>query len=165
MISGWKCRRIGRPPASLSRQITSVLFSRILRQRDVRRPEDLASEVLIHDLSMEGHAGFPSWDVWLRKAGITDPVTTRGMKINNSAAVLQAAAEGQGVALARSVMARDDLASGRLVRLFPELSSASPLAYCVVYRGECSNLPRLVAFRDWLFEEATGELPITGIES
>jgi len=76
------------------------------------------------------------------------------MKINNSAAVLQAAAEGHGVALARSVMARDDLASGRLVRLFPEISVASELAYYVVYRPECASLPRLTTFRDWLLVEA-----------
>ncbi|MEO6291471.1 MAG: LysR substrate-binding domain-containing protein, partial [Burkholderiaceae bacterium] len=67
----------------------------------------------------------------------------------------QAAIEGHGVALARSVMARDDLASGRLVRLFPEISFASALAYYVVYRPECATLPRLVAFRDWLLKEAT----------
>ena len=77
------------------------------------------------------------------------------MKINNSAAVLQAAIEGQGVALARSVMASDDLSSGRLVRLFPQLSFASPLAYYVVYRAECSGLPRLLAFREWLMSEAS----------
>jgi len=147
----------------MDEEVYPVCSPRLLRQRGVRRPEDLAREVLIHDLSMEGHAGFPSWEAWLRRAGIADAVTTRGMKINNSAAVLQAAAEGQGVALARSVMARDDLAAGRLVRLFPEISFASPLAYFVVYRGECSNLPRLVAFREWLLEEAPGELP--GIES
>ena len=75
------------------------------------------------------------------------------MKINNSAAVLQAAAEGQGVALARSVMAHDDLTSGRLVRLFPEITFPSPLAYYVVYRAECSSKPKLLAFRDWLIKE------------
>lgn len=120
----------------------------------LREPGDLARETLIHDLSMEGHAGFPSWDAWLAKAELTDVATARGMKINNSAAVLQAAAEGRGIALARSVMARDDLASGRLVRLFPQISFASPLAYYIVYRPECAALPRLAAFRDWLLEEA-----------
>ena len=62
--------------------------------------------------------------------------------------------EGQGVALARSVMAHDDLASGRLVRLFPELTFASPLAYYVVYRAECASLPKLAVFRNWLLGEA-----------
>lgn len=120
----------------------------------LRGPNDLARETLIHDLSMDDHAGFPSWDAWLQKAGVTDVATTRGLRINNSAAVLQAAIEGHGVALARSVMAHDDLATGRLVRLFPEITFASPLAYYVVYRAECSSLPKLVAFRGWLLKEA-----------
>lgn len=124
----------------------------------VQKPNDLARETLIHDLSMDSHTGFPTWDTWLQKAGVTDVATTRGMKINNSAAVLQAAIDGRSIALARSVMAHDDLATGRLIRLFPEINFVSPLAYYVIYRPECTGLPRLAAFRDWLHEEATTDL-------
>lgn len=120
----------------------------------LRNAADLRRVTLIHDLSMDSHTGFPTWDTWLRKAGVTDVSTKRGLKINNSAAVLQAAIEGHGVALARSVMAHDDLTAGRLVRLFPDVAFTSPLAYYVVFRGECSGLPKLTAFRDWLLEEA-----------
>lgn len=120
----------------------------------LQSPADLARETLIHDLSMDRSTGFPAWDTWLQKAGAKDVATARGMRINNSAAVLQAAIDGHGVALARSVMARDDLAAGRLVRLFPEITFPSPLAYYVVYRDDCSDLAKLVAFRDWLLEEA-----------
>ncbi|MGB6007278.1 transcriptional regulator GcvA [Castellaniella sp.] len=128
------------------------------RCRELCKPNDLAHETLIHDLSMTGHAGFPSWEAWMGKAGVADAAMTwRGLRINNSAAVLQAAIEGHGIALARSVMARDDLASGRLVRLFPEISFALDVAYYVVYRPECSGLPKLVAFRDWLLSEAASQ--------
>lgn len=118
------------------------------------KPDDLAQEMLIHDLSMDSHTGFPNWEAWMRKACTNDTVTLRGMQINNSAAVLQAAVEGHGVALARSVMAHDDLASGRLVRLFPKITFSSTLAYYIVYRPECASLPRLTTFRDWLLAEA-----------
>ena len=76
------------------------------------------------------------------------------MRIDNSAAVLQAAIEGRGVALARSILARDDLATGRLLRLFPAVQVPSKLAYFVVYRAEYASLPKLRTFRDWLIEEA-----------
>lgn len=121
----------------------------------LRKPADLANETLIHDLSMDADAGFPSWGAWLRAAGATEVSAKRGMKINSSAAVLQAAIDGQGVALARSVMARDDLDAGRLVRLFPKISVESELAYFVVYRSECASLPKVAAFKAWLMEEAT----------
>jgi LysR family glycine cleavage system transcriptional activator len=120
----------------------------------LRSPVDLAKETLIHDLSMDSHANFPSWNAWLKNAGVAGVATRRAMRINNSAAVLQAAMDGQGIALARSVMARDDLAAGRLVRLFPAVTWPSVLAYFVVYRPERANFPRLVAFRDWILAEA-----------
>ena len=125
------------------------------RNAGFQEPGDLSRETLIHDLSMEGHADFPTWDAWFQNAGVSSVGAARGLKINNSAAVLQAAAEGHGIALARGVMARDDLAAGRLVRLFPDIEITSALAYYVVYRADCASLPKLVAFRDWLKEEAT----------
>ena len=139
----------------MDEEVYPVCSLRLLREHGrLQKPNDLAHATLIHDLSMDSHAGFPSWDAWLQKAGVTDVANARGMKINNSAAVLQAAIDGHGVALARSVMAHDDLTTGHLVRLFPEITFVSPLAYFVVYRAGCSSRPKLVAFRDWLLKEA-----------
>ncbi len=138
----------------MDEEIYPVCSPELLRQPGrLQKLSDLTEETLIHDLSMDGHAGFPTWATWMEEAGVTGADTQRGMRINNSAAVLQAATEGRGIALARSVMVRDDLAAGRLVRLFPEISVASALAYYVVYRPECANLSRLVAFREWLHTE------------
>lgn len=126
------------------------------KARRLHKPADLLRQTLIHDLSMGADEGFPTWDSWLRTAGVTHPATTaRGLKINNSAAVLQAAIDGQGVALARSVMAHDDVASGRLVRLFPSVRMASPLSYYVVYRADCAGMPRPQRFRQWLLRQAS----------
>lgn len=119
-----------------------------------RTVADLAGQTLIHDLSVDPAAGFMTWEAWLQKAGAPDVPTARGLRINNSAAVLQAAIDGHGVALARSIMARDDVRAGRLVRLFPDITVPSALAYYVVHRPECAGLPKLKAFRDWLFAEA-----------
>ncbi|MDI5983585.1 transcriptional regulator GcvA [Halomonas sp. M4R5S39] len=138
----------------MDEEVYPVCSPNLLHNGRLKAPADLARETLIHDLSMDDQSGFPSWSVWLKDAGVAEVGTTRGLRINNSASVLQAAIDAHGVALARSVMARDDLAAGRLVRLFPELRFASPLAYYVVYRPECAGLPRLKTFRDWLFEAA-----------
>ena len=91
----------------------------------------------------------------LTNATLSKVDTSRGMQINNSAAVLQAVINGHGVALVRSVMARDDVAAGRLVRLFPEITFSSPLAYYVVYQAESAHMAKLKAFRDWLFAEVS----------
>ncbi|WDG08979.1 transcriptional regulator GcvA [Vibrio campbellii] len=123
-------------------------------QRRFVSPSDLLKETLIHDLSLDSFTGFPTWSEWFVKAGVKDKILGHNIQINNSAAVLQSAIDGNGIALARSVMVKDDLASGRLIRLFPEIQFDSPLAYYVVYRAESEELPRIVSFKSWLFEEA-----------
>jgi len=140
----------------MDEEIYPVCSPTLLQQkRRLRTPADLAGQTLIHDLSVDARAGFATWSTWLEQADAVDVATKRGLRINNSAAVLQAAIDGHGIALARSIMARDDLAAGRLVRLFPKIALAARLAYYVVYRPECADLPRLVAFRDWLVSEAS----------
>ena len=142
----------------MGEEVFPVCSPELLRQHGhLQTPMELGGVTLIHDLSMDGDVGFPTWEKWFAKANVVRLTTSRGMKINNSAAVLQAAIEGRGVALARSVMAHDDLAAGRLVRLFAEVRFESELAYYVVYRPECANLPRVVAFRDWLRNEAASQ--------
>lgn len=144
----------------MDEEVYPVCSPKLLDERQrLQKPEDLTHETLIHDLSMDSHTGFPTWDTWLQRAGVAQVSIKRGMQINNSAAVLQAAIDGHGVALARSVMACGDLAAGRLVRLFPEIDCTSELAYYVVYRPECASLPRLAAFRDWIIREAKTRAP------
>lgn len=113
------------------------------------QPAQLAGLPLIHDLSVDSRTGFMTWSEWLHRATADNVDAMRGMQVNNSAAVLQAAAEGRGVALA----AREDVAS-RLVRLFPEISVAATLAYYIVYRPECASLSKVMTFRQWLHSEA-----------
>jgi len=140
----------------MEEELYPVCAPKWLNERDhLQAPSDLASETLIHDLSMDGYTGFPSWNTWFDKAGAPEVDTTRGLKINNSSAVLQAAIDGQGIALARSVMAREDLAAGRLVRLFPSIDCASSLAYYVVYPAEYAGRPGVAAMLTWLSEEAS----------
>ncbi len=139
----------------LSEEVYPFCSPMLLKQRArLKHPADLARETLIHDLSMEGHRHFPSWASWLKAVGVDGVSTKRGLMINNSASVLQAAIDGHGIALARSVMAHDDVQAGRLVRLFPKTAFVSPMAYYVVYREACAHQPRLMAFRDWLLTEA-----------
>jgi LysR family glycine cleavage system transcriptional activator len=118
-------------------------------------PSALAGHTLIHDLSMQNHTEFPTWRSWFYVAGIPDMESERGLQINNSAAVLQAAIDGQGIALGRSVMMREDLTAGRLVKLFDTISSPSKLAYYIVYRPECAELPRVTTFCEWLLSETS----------
>ena len=113
-------------------------------------PNDLADFALLHDHSMPLSSGFPTWSSWLIKQALGDIDSNKGLKINNSASVIQAAVAGQGVALGRSVLAKDDLACGRLVKPFPELNSTTDLAYYIVWRPEHDKSAKVQAFKAWL---------------
>ena len=66
---------------------------------------------------------------------------------------LQAAAHGQGVALASTALVADDLAAGRLVWPF-DLCVPTAFAYYVVVPELAADKPKIVAFRSWLLGEA-----------
>ena len=120
----------------------------------LRGPDDLRHKTLIHDATIGFDADFPSWPRWLAAAGVRGVDAGRGLRINASAAVTQAAIAGQGVALGRSVVVADDLAAGRLVRLFPDVRCSVGWAYWVVHTPEGARLAKVAAFRDWLVAEA-----------
>src|SRR3546814_16429937 len=72
----------------MDEDVYPVCSPQFLHQREhLRSPSDLAQETLIHDLSMDGHVGFPTWEAWMQKAGVTDAAPSRGMRINNSAEI------------------------------------------------------------------------------
>ena len=73
----------------------------------LRTPEDLHRHTLLHDDNRTG------WTVWFLAAGIQGGDPTRGPGFTDSSLVLQAAAEGQGVALGRGALAANDLAADR----------------------------------------------------
>jgi LysR family transcriptional regulator, glycine cleavage system transcriptional activator len=119
----------------------------------LRAPEDLRHHPLIHDMSMASTAAFRTWRDWHAAAGLPIADSQRGLRINDSAAAYRMAMSGHGVALGRTTLVEQDLASGRMVRPFgPALECA--LAYHVVYRPHNADAPLVSAFRDWLVSEA-----------
>lgn len=119
----------------------------------LRSADDLRHHALIHDMSMRAEASFPTWTSWLAAAGITNIESGRGLQINDSAAATQAAVVGRGVALGRTILVADDLASGALIRPFGSAQSHA-FAYYVVCEPGRSNEPAIEAFVQWLLQEA-----------
>ena len=67
--------------------------------------------------------------------------------------VIDAAIDGQGIALARTTLAATDLINGRLVRPFAEELRLSK-TYWIICPKATTTLPKIVIFRDWLLAEA-----------
>lgn len=137
-------------------EVFPVCSPRLLRGKHaLRTPEDLKWHTLLHEeWVVQGEDAWPDWRTWLKAAGVLGVDAGRGPRFNDSSLTIQAAINGNGVMLAGSVLVRDDLAAGRLVRPFgPGVATQADLAYYVVYPEGTEQQPKIKAFRDWLFSE------------
>jgi LysR family glycine cleavage system transcriptional activator len=75
---------------------------------------------------------------------------------SDSSHTMQAAIDGQGIALARSSLIGSDIRNGVLVRLF-DIVVALPRKYFLVYPPRLADSPKLAPFRQWLFDEIAEE--------
>jgi LysR family transcriptional regulator, glycine cleavage system transcriptional activator len=99
------------------------------------------------------------WKPWFDAVGLDWVEPSRGPIFNDSALMLQAAVEGQGVALARTSLLGNDVRNGLLVRLF-DIDVPAPRRYYLVYPPRLAGSPKLALFRAWLQDEIRGEQPV-----
>ncbi len=114
-----------------------------------KRPTDLARYTLLR-------ADDEPWLPWFEAAGLDWPEPTRGPMFNDSAHLMQAAAEGQGVALARATLLGNDERNGVLVRPFA-IEAPAPRRFYLVYPPRNADSPKLAAFRAWLQVEIAAD--------
>ncbi|MFL5029819.1 MAG: transcriptional regulator GcvA [Xanthobacteraceae bacterium] len=97
------------------------------------------------------------WSKWLDAAGVSCPDLSHGPIMNRASMLIDAAIDGQGIALARTALAAWDLINGRLVRPF---AIALPLSksYWIVCPKATAMLPKIAKARDWLLAEAAGDV-------
>ena len=139
----------------LSEEIFPVCSPKLLEgPAPLAQPGDLRHHTLIHLEWGSEDVTAPTWRMWLLAAGVHDIDFTRGPVFSMTSLALQAAIEGQGVALASSFLVADDLAAGRLVVPF-DLSVCDPLdfAYHIVVPKRTADLAKVAAFKDWLLGE------------
>ncbi len=109
-------------------------------------PASILSEPLLIDRNL-------SWRAWFRSAGLKLDRDIAGTSFTDTNALMEAAVTGQGIALGRLSFTGSDILAGKLVRLSEH---SLRVAYChyAVYPMSSESNPALVAFRDWLIEEA-----------
>jgi LysR family glycine cleavage system transcriptional activator len=116
-----------------------------LAPRLPRVPADLARHTLLR-------SDDESWKPWFDAVGLDWPEPARGPIFNDSALMLQAAVEGQGIALARTSLLGNDVRNGLLVRLF-DIDVPAARRYYIVYPQRLAGSPKIALFRRWLLDE------------
>ena len=123
----------------------------------LEHPEDLGWHALLRQEWAPGNPTWPDWAMWLRAAGVENVDPTQGPEFGSGSygLMMDAALAGQGVALASSVLAADDIEAGRLVKPF-DLSMHQSLRYYLVGPEATADEPMTAAFREWVSSEAGG---------
>ena len=113
----------------------------------LERPEDLVGKVLLRSYRSDEWAG------WFVAAGMTgDPPIAKGMMFDSSLAMVEAALQGLGVALAPPLMFQRHLTAGSLHQPFDVFVSRG--SYWLTSLKSRNETPAMLVFKEWLFEQA-----------
>jgi LysR family glycine cleavage system transcriptional activator len=135
-----------------SEQLFVVCSPKLLTgHRRVLRPSDVLKFPLLHLDDRK------DWSRWLEAAGVVTADVPHGPVLNRVSMVIDAAVDGQGMALARTALAAWDLINGRLVRPFSQALRLSK-TYWIVCPKATAMLPKIKACREWLLAEAADDI-------
>jgi len=114
---------------------------------------DLRHHTLLHNEDSGCDPGSPDWAMWLATAGIDEIDASHGIYFSQGEMLIDAAIEGQGIALVGSVLAAGAIESGRLVQPF-ETRLPVRLSFHLVATRQKSHSPKVAAFREWILDES-----------
>lgn len=134
-------------PLFQPKEIVVCAPSLVKRGPRLREFGDLKHHTLLHD---DSHG---TWTRWLEAVGAKDVSARRGIICGDRNAMLQAALEGQGVAIASTVFAGTDLDAGRLVQVFSQEVASEFSIYAVCLPRRLSD-PLVAGVLEWLEAEA-----------
>ena len=107
-----------------------------------RQPSDLLKFPLLH------LDDWKTWSRWFDAAGVADADVPHGPVLNRASMLIDAAVDGQGIALARTALAAWDLIDGRLSAVRGVLEVVQHLLDRLS-EGDV-ELPKIATFREWL---------------
>jgi len=132
-------------------QVFPVCSPKLLKGRQrLAKPADVLKFSLLHLESGR------DWGAWLDAAGVPDAKVSLGPVMNRASMLIDAAVEGQGIALARTTLAAWDLLNGRLVRPFTEALRVAR-TYWIVCPKATAMVPKVKIAREWLLAEAADD--------
>lgn len=133
----------------MSEEMSPVCSPRLAQS--LKTPADLANHVILRD-TFEGQGPRSSWDFWAKEVGVKLPRFKQTRKYGQANMVIQAAINGQGVAMGRSPLVKDAIDAGTLVYPF-DLSAPSQLSYWFVCEHDALKSKSVQAFRNWIQDQ------------
>ena len=121
--------------------------------KPLHTPDDLKNHRLLHVDWGYLRTSMPDWRIWIKEVGIKDINIDHGPHFTIESMAIEAAINGNGVALVSHHAVAEDLKAGRLVRLF-NLAIPADFSYWLVCPHEYLRRAKVRAFCDWLLDQA-----------
>jgi LysR family transcriptional regulator, glycine cleavage system transcriptional activator len=135
-------------------RVFPVCSPALLDTNPLRKPQDLKNHVLLQYDDPEGRHPWLHWKTWLEVERISELRPAGTLSFSGYEQIIPAAIAGHGVALGRTPLVKDLLASRQLIAPFK--STADPArAYYALVAKHAAGRPEVAAFLDWLKIEAT----------
>lgn len=115
--------------------------------------ESAFQQPLIHIDWGEHNQNLPSWEDWLKAAGLSIKATKGGPHFNLSSMAIEAAVQSKGLLLGQDVLINDELKNGRLVKL-SQVSLPLGQAYYLAYPERTLYNPNAALFIEWIKQKA-----------
>ncbi|WP_374656176.1 LysR substrate-binding domain-containing protein [Dongia sp.] len=123
----------------------------------LRQPADLVNHAML-----QVYTAAEDWHDWLEAAHLPTLKGRAAPKFDSYLLAIEAAVEGQGVAVVPEFMVAPDLKSGRLVKPFPEIEVRHGASWYLACLEERVKEPRMQHFRDWLVAEIASDPAFAG---
>ena len=117
----------------------------------LRQPAELVNHRLLSVYTAER-----DWSLWLGTAGVPELLTRRSLLFDSYLLALEAAIDGQGVALVPDFVPATDLRAGRIVQPFP-LGVPQAGAWYLVCRKERAQDRSILSLHQWLTAEVAAD--------
>ena len=149
---------VGREPGMdavrlFGERVFPVCSPKLLKKKPLQKPSDLRHHVLLQYDDPDIRHPWLHWKTWLEVERIADLRPAGTLAFSGYEQIIPAAVAGHGVALGRSPLVRDLIASGELVAPFK--SSADPArAYFAIVSRNAAGRPEVDSFVAWLKKEA-----------
>ena len=134
-------------PLFTTKDIVVCAPSLLNRGPPIQTIADLRHHTLLHDDS------YAAWTRWFNASGVKSANPRRGVVCGDRNSMLQAAIDGQGVGIVAEIFAAQELAAGRLVKVF-DLEVAAEFSIYAVCLPRRLGDPVVAGALDWLLDAA-----------
>lgn len=138
-------------------RVFPVCAPSVLKGHALKSPQELSLHVLLHYDDPARRFPWLQWDVWFELVKAQNVIPAGMLRFSHYDQLIQAALEGQGIALGRSPLVDRWIKQGKLIQPFGKrypTSLAGSRAYFIIVAQGSEARPEVAAFSRWLQDQA-----------